>query len=310
MATTREYQFHQDDQVYSSDGEKLGKLTAVGPNSLTVEKGWLFPTEYDIPLNAVENYNEADGAIYLAMTKDEALNSGWDAGLQQTDNVYGSQTGDATGTMDPTLETTEYASGSGIGLTDMGGTLDTTGTRTGAAWDATRGASYSSDATSTGDNVMGTAGTTGSADYADTRTGKQSRSDDDNIVVPVHEETLEATTRERQAGEVQINKRVVAENQTLNVPVEEEQVNITRRVVDRDANGEESFREETIAVPLKTEDVELNARTRVAEEVEVNKEKVRRTEQVSGKVRKEVVDVDTGTLNATRDDVTGSGANS
>ena len=45
-------------------------------------------------------------------------------------------------------------------------------------------------------------------------------------------------------------------------------------------------------MPLRAEEVELQKRTRVAEEIEIDKEQVQRTEKVSGTVRKERVDVD------------------
>ena len=115
----------------------------------------------------------------------------------------------------------------------------------------------------------------------------------DSIVVPVHEEELTATTRMREAGDVVIDKHVVAEERTLEVPVTEERARVTRRTVDRDATtGEDVFTEERIDVPLRAEEVELQKRTRVAEEIEIDKEQVQRTERVSGTVRKEVVDVD------------------
>lgn len=115
----------------------------------------------------------------------------------------------------------------------------------------------------------------------------------EHITVPVHEEELTATKTAREAGDVQVNKRVVAEERTLEVPATEERVQVTRRAVDRDATtGEDVFVEERIDVPLRTEDVNLEKRTRVAEEIDIDKQAVRRTERVSGTVRKEVVDVD------------------
>ena len=39
--------------VYGSDGEKVGSIVAVYPNYLVVEKGFFFPTDYYIPVSAV-----------------------------------------------------------------------------------------------------------------------------------------------------------------------------------------------------------------------------------------------------------------
>ena len=219
LTNNQNYQFRQGDEVFATDGEKIGKLTGVDGNYLVIEKGWLFPTEYYVPVSAVSTYT-GDGAIYLNVTKQQALNSGWD-------------------------------------------TRD--------AYDATR----------------------------DVGVGRDTRVGTDQITVPVHEEELTATTREREAGDVRITKRVVEQDQTLDVPVSEEHVSVTRRVVDRDATtGENVFTEETIEVPLRAEEVDLQKRVRVSEEIDVEKERVQRTERVGGTVRKEVVDVDDSSIGA------------
>lgn len=117
--------------------------------------------------------------------------------------------------------------------------------------------------------------------------------EDETLVIPVHEEELVATKRQREAGEVQITKNVVEERQTLEVPVTEEQVRVTRRAVDRDVSaGETAFQGGTIEVPLTTEEVQLQKEVRVSEEIEIDREAVQTTEQVTGTVRKELVDVD------------------
>jgi uncharacterized protein (TIGR02271 family) len=111
--------------------------------------------------------------------------------------------------------------------------------------------------------------------------------------VPVHAEELSAVTREREVGRVEITTGVVAEERVLEVPVTEERVRVERRIVDRDAPVDDAtaFQAGTIAVPLRAEEVELRTRTRVAEEIEIGKEAVQRTEQATGTVRREVVDV-------------------
>ena len=119
--------------------------------------------------------------------------------------------------------------------------------------------------------------------------------------VPVHEEELTAVTREREVGQVEITKGVVAEERVLEVPVTEERVRVERRRVDRDATADDTaFEAGTIEVPLRAEEVELQKRTRVSEEIEIDKEAVQRTEQVTGTVRREVVDVRERTLETGR----------
>jgi uncharacterized protein (TIGR02271 family) len=117
---------------------------------------------------------------------------------------------------------------------------------------------------------------------------------DEEIRVPVMEEELTATVRAQEAGAVRIEKDVVTEQRTLDVPVTEERVRVERRVVDRpvSAADADAFEETVIDVPLRSETVDVQKQARVAEEVVVSKEAVQRTERVTDTVRKEEVFVD------------------
>ncbi len=228
--------------VFGADGEKVGTVAAVYPGYIVVEKGFLFLTDYYVPMSAVAS--ASSDRVVLTLSKDVALQSGWDA--QPVD-----------------LETASY------------------------------------------DPVMTGAYATDSAEIDD-RVGEQPfthdahpdstvhRHGDESIVVPVREEELTATVREQEAGAVRIEKDVVAEERTLEVPVTEERVRIERRVVDRPVTATEAdaFQETVIDVPLTSEEVEVQKRARVAEEVVLSKEDVQRTEQVTGTVRREEVIVD------------------
>src|SRR5918997_4318045 len=117
---------------------------------------------------------------------------------------------------------------------------------------------------------------------------------DEEIRVPVMEEELTATVRQQEAGAVRIEKDVITEEQTLDVPVTEERVRVERRVVDRAATAADAgaFEETVIDVPLTTETVDVQKEARVTGEVIVSKEAVGRTEQVTDTVRREEVYVD------------------
>src|SRR5215213_6180595 len=117
---------------------------------------------------------------------------------------------------------------------------------------------------------------------------------DEEIRIPVMEEELTATVRGQEAGAVRIEKDVVEEERTLEVPVTEERVRVERRVVDRPvtAADADAFEETVIEVPLRSETVDVQKQARVAEEVVVGKEAVQRTERVRDTVRKEEVFVD------------------
>ena len=250
--TTREWMIPEGAEVYGAEGDKIGKVVAANESYIVVEKGFFFPSDHDIPVSAIANFDGQN--VYLAVSKDQALNGEW--GTVSTDYVE-------TGTM-ATDTTVGYNTASAEAY-------DTTGTYAG-----------------------GDVTTTRSADYTTT--------DTDTLRVPVHEEELLATTRTREIGEVQVTKDVVAEERTLEVPVTEERVRVTRHATSGEAvSGEGAFEEGTIAVPLRGEEVELEKRTRVAEEVEIAKEQVQRTEQVGGTVRREQVRVEGDT---TLDDTT------
>jgi uncharacterized protein (TIGR02271 family) len=76
------------------------------------------------------------------------------------------------------------------------------------------------------------------------------------------------------------------------VPVTEERVRVERHAVDRETTPcVGAFEEGTVEVPIYGEDVELQKRARVTEEVEIEKEAVQRTEEVAGTVRHEEVRV-------------------
>ena len=115
----------------------------------------------------------------------------------------------------------------------------------------------------------------------------------DTLRVPIHEEELVATKRQQELGEVRIEKDVVSEQRVVEVPVTEERVRVERHAVDRPVGADErAFEEGVIEVPVMGETVDLQKRVRVSEEVEVGKEAVQRTEQVTGTVRREEVRVD------------------
>jgi len=116
----------------------------------------------------------------------------------------------------------------------------------------------------------------------------------EELRIPLVEEELTATVRPQQAGAVRIEKDVIAEEQTLEVPVTEERVRIERRVVDRPATAADAevLEDTVIEVPLSRETVDVQKQARVREEIVVSKEAVQRTERVSDTVRREEAIVD------------------
>lgn len=85
MTESSTYTIHAGDDVYGSDGEKVGSVIAVESHYVVVEKGWFFPTDYYIPFSAVASYQ--DGQITLNVTKEAALDQGWDTEPVLTDGA-------------------------------------------------------------------------------------------------------------------------------------------------------------------------------------------------------------------------------
>jgi len=130
--------------------------------------------------------------------------------------------------------------------------------------------------------------------------------ENDTIRVPVVEEQLNVQKAAQQAGEVDITKRVVEEQ--INVPVElsREHVTVQRHAVDRPLQpGETTIGEnDVIRVPVMEEVANVTKTAHVVEEIEIAKTRETQQQNVGDTVRKEVVDVNDATK---RTDTTGRG---
>lgn len=219
---------HPGANVYGADGAKVGTMQTYGGSYIVVEKGFFFPKDYYIPISEITE--STDDAVYLSVTKDEALHQGWDQ--------------------------------------------------------------VPSNSTTTGQSME-----TSDRMAATQTTGYQ---DQESLRVPVHEEHLEASKHMANAGEVTINKHVVTDQETIEVPVTEERVRVDWREPTGDMTDDGvAFEEGSIDIPISREEVDVSKRKVQTGEVEVTKERQQRTQKVTGDVRREVVDVDDPTGKAT-----------
>jgi uncharacterized protein (TIGR02271 family) len=119
---------------------------------------------------------------------------------------------------------------------------------------------------------------------------------DGDVNVPVREEELLARKERGEAGRVRLHKDVVEEQQTMNVPVTHEEVQVECVPVDdQQAAGDvgpDAFTEKDLDVPLMGEQVNVDKQARVGEEVRLRKQNVTQQQQVSGTVREEQVRMD------------------
>jgi uncharacterized protein (TIGR02271 family) len=106
------------------------------------------------------------------------------------------------------------------------------------------------------------------------------------------EEELRAGTREREAGRVNVRKRVRTERERVRVPVRREQVRVERVPVERREVSEVEIGEDEFVVPFMEEEVVVEKRPVVKEEIRLRKEIVEDEEVVERDVRKEEIDID------------------
>jgi uncharacterized protein (TIGR02271 family) len=110
----------------------------------------------------------------------------------------------------------------------------------------------------------------------------------------LREEKLNVNKQRVAAGDVELRKEVTTERKTIEVPVEREEVVITRRDVSGGAAAAAGTitGEEQIRVPVSEERVNVSKETVVTGEVGVEKRKVTDTQTVSEDLRKENVKVE------------------
>ncbi len=126
-------------------------------------------------------------------------------------------------------------------------------------------------------------------DDNDTYTRARTTDDDDDRDVQLHEERLTAERTTGETGAVRVGKKVESHRETVDVPVDREEVDVEYEKYDspRAASGEITSDDEEIRVPVSEEDAVARKETVATGEVNVDKHRVRETKRVSGQVREE-----------------------
>lgn len=280
MSTNQDWVVQPGTNVYGSDQNKIGEVDDIQDGYLIVRKGFFFPKDHYIPFSAIANHTE--DSIYLNVTADEATNQQWDT--QPEGYVDRSMTSGATGGT-----TTAYAAND-LDNTTVPGTTGSGVVDADRADDQLFGETGVADTATTSDAYADTTESATPFEHRNQGTGHIDESDD--IRVPVVEEELAARTRGVERGQVHVETRVSEAEQTLEVPVTEERVRVDRVRVDRAATAEDlSVDGATIDVPVYGEEVDVDKRARVVEEVQISKDAVQETRAVSDTVRREDVEV-------------------
>ena len=123
--------------------------------------------------------------------------------------------------------------------------------------------------------------------------------DEDELRVQRTEEELRAGTREREAGKVNVRKRVRTEREEVRVPTKHEEVSVERVSLDESegerAAAETKIGEDDVSVPVVEDEVVVEKKPVAKEEIRVRKDVVQDEEVIEEDVRKEEIEVDNET---------------
>jgi len=129
--------------------------------------------------------------------------------------------------------------------------------------------------------------------------------EDDEVRVRRSEEEILVGRREREAGAMRVRKRVRTERERLEVPKTHTEVTVERVPVKEAASSEEEIAatpqigEEEIVVPVVEEEIVVEKRPVVKEEIRIRKQVVEDVEVVEEDVRKEEVEIEDQTRRET-----------
>lgn len=114
------------------------------------------------------------------------------------------------------------------------------------------------------------------------------------VAIPVIAEELQVGKREVERGGVRVQKRVTETPVEEDVTLREERVNVDRRPADYTFHGSESeaFQESVVEIREAYEELILNKKARVVEEVVINKDVEEHTETVRETLRRTEVNVE------------------
>jgi uncharacterized protein (TIGR02271 family) len=124
------------------------------------------------------------------------------------------------------------------------------------------------------------------------QSGTDDLEDEDELRVQRTEEELRAGTREREAGALNVRKRVRTEREQVNVPTRHEEVSVERVPVNDREASEAEIGDDEVSMPVVEDEVVTEKRPVVKEELRIRKDVVQDEEVVEEDVRREEVDVE------------------
>jgi uncharacterized protein (TIGR02271 family) len=122
------------------------------------------------------------------------------------------------------------------------------------------------------------------------QSGTSDLEDEDELRVQRTEEELRAGTREREAGALNVRKRVRTDREQVRVPTRHEEISVERVPVEGREASEAEIGEDEVVMPVTEEEVVTEKRPMVKEEIRVRKDVVEEEEVIEEDVRKEEID--------------------
>jgi uncharacterized protein (TIGR02271 family) len=127
------------------------------------------------------------------------------------------------------------------------------------------------------------------------QSGTDDLEDEDELRVQRTEEELKAGTREREAGALNVRKRVRTDREQVRVPTRHEEVYVERVPVEGREASEAEIGEDEVSMPVVEEEVVVEKHPVIKEELRIRKDVVEDEEVVEEDVRKEEVNVEDAT---------------
>jgi stress response protein YsnF len=135
------------------------------------------------------------------------------------------------------------------------------------------------------------AAASGAAGYSERDTLGTDLSKDRDGTIEVVQENLRVGKRDVSHGRVKVRSYVVEENVSEDVTLRSENVEISRRAVDRPVGAVDAFAERTIELEETAQEAVISKEARVVEEIDLKRDVRDRTETVSDTVRHTEVDI-------------------
>ncbi len=272
--------------VYDARGDRLGSVenTEQGKGYVATKTGAIFSRTLYVPLDAIAQVDER--GVHLKVAKRDLDKLDWY--LPPTDDVDV----DTPYSPSPWIETGYGQGRHSVPPGERARVLERdeqSGVQPAAPPDLAAGGAPSLE-------TRGTRETTDTLPQSLAPGAPEPSDGETTIAVPVAEEHLEAHARgeEAGAGTARVRRVVSHERRSLDVPVTHDELRIERVPLGEGADtagilGPDVFTEKDIDVPLMGEQVELDKRTRVTEEVVLRKRQVTEQRTFTGEVRKERV---------------------